>query len=141
MTVRDCFPLKSARIVVLVLLMIHPCLRCGACCASFRVAFHWSETDAFPGGGVPEAFAVKLDPHRVAMRGTLGDGAIRCTALQGTVGKDTSCSIYAQRPSVCREMKASWEQGVGSPQCDRARAAHGLAPLAPDDWTAWKCRT
>lgn len=33
----------------------HPCLRCGACCASFRVAFHWSETDAHPGGITPAA--------------------------------------------------------------------------------------
>ncbi|HOC10952.1 MAG TPA: YkgJ family cysteine cluster protein, partial [Thermomonas sp.] len=22
---------------------MHPCLSCGACCAYFRVSFHWSE--------------------------------------------------------------------------------------------------
>ncbi|RBD09468.1 YkgJ family cysteine cluster protein, partial [Xanthomonas oryzae pv. oryzae] len=25
--------------------MAHPCLTCGACCAYFRVSFHWSEAD------------------------------------------------------------------------------------------------
>ena len=31
----------------------HPCLTCGACCAFFRVSFHWSEADPALGGQVP----------------------------------------------------------------------------------------
>lgn len=110
----------------------HPCQRCGACCAAFVVAFHWSETlpDAF---GVPASRAGMLDSHRLAMHGTLSDTP-RCTALQGRVGGDTSCTIYAQRPSPCREVAAAWEDGTPSPQCDRARQRHGLAPLQPADW-------
>ncbi|MFC5439279.1 YkgJ family cysteine cluster protein [Rhodanobacter ginsenosidimutans] len=113
--------------------MDHPCLRCGACCAHFRVAFHWSEAEPFLGGVVPAELTEKLDPHRLAMRGTY-TAAPRCTALQGTVGEAAHCSIYPQRPSVCREVVPSWEFGAVSPQCDKARLAHGLAVLTPQDW-------
>ncbi|WP_133500920.1 YkgJ family cysteine cluster protein [Cognatilysobacter terrigena] len=116
--------------------MPHPCLTCGACCAHFRVAFHWSETDAAPGGLTPGSLTEPLDPHRVALRGTWGDTAIRCVALRGEVGVGTSCEIYAKRPSPCRDVNASWEQGKADAHCDRARAAHGLAPLQPSDWGA-----
>ena len=113
--------------------MLHPCLRCGACCAYYRVAFHWSETEPFLGGPVPPELTEKLDHHRVAMRGT--DGAQpRCTALQGVVGENAPCGIYPRRPSVCREMQASWEFGTISAQCDKARLAHGLPVLTPQDW-------
>ena len=113
--------------------MSHPCTRCGACCAYFRVAFHWSETDAFAAGVVPAALTGALDPHRVAVRGTQAR-APRCVALRAEIGVHAACSIYEQRPSVCRELVPAWEQGQPSPQCDRARAAHGLAPLQPHDW-------
>lgn len=114
-------------------MLIHPCQRCGACCASFRVAFHWSEAAPEAGGVTPAELTAPLDPHRVAMRGTFAQ-PVRCIALQGTVGAATGCAIYAQRPSPCRDLDASWEHGVHSPQCDRARARHGLAPLTADDW-------
>ena len=113
--------------------MEHPCLRCGACCAFFRVAFHWSEAETFLGGKVPPELTEKLDPHRLAMRGT-NAAQPRCVALQGTVGEAASCGIYAQRPSVCREVAPAWEFGTPSPQCDKARLAHGLRPLTPGDW-------
>ena len=113
----------------------HPCLSCGACCAAFRVAFHWSEADPAAGGITPPQLAAPLDPHRVAMRGTF-NAPIRCTALCGEVGRDAHCGIYAQRPSPCRELQPAWERGAPSPQCDRARIAHGLAPLTPTDWAA-----
>jgi Fe-S-cluster containining protein len=111
----------------------HPCLRCGACCEFFRVGFHWSEAEASLGGCVPPELTEKLDPHRLSMRGT--DAAQpRCVALQGTEGKAAHCGIDARRPSVCREVPPSWEFGVISPQCDKARLAHGLPLLTPEDW-------
>jgi len=113
--------------------MSHPCLTCGACCAFFRVAFHWSEADASLGGVVPPELTEKLDPHRLVMRGTQASSP-RCTALQGAVGQAAHCGIYEQRPSVCREVEPSWEFGRASAQCDKARAAHGLAMLTPADW-------
>jgi Fe-S-cluster containining protein len=113
--------------------MNHPCLRCGACCAFFRVAFHWSEAEGVTGGIVPLALTEKLDPHRLAMRGTSASKP-RCVALVGVVGQAAHCGIYEQRPSVCREVDPSWQFGTVSAQCDKARIAHGLPPLMPQDW-------
>ena len=110
--------------------MIHPCQLCGACCASFRVAIYWSEADE---RAIAPELTEKFDPLRVAMR--VDDAErLRCIALDGVVGAQTACRIYAQRPSPCRDLKAAWEDGNPSPQCDRARARHGLPPLQPDDW-------
>ncbi|MEI2432412.1 YkgJ family cysteine cluster protein [Lysobacter yananisis] len=114
----------------------HPCLRCGACCASFRVAFHWSETDAHPGGLTPATLTEPLDPHRVVMRGTYGGAPVRCGQLRGQVAHDAHCGIYPLRPSPCREVRPAWEDGAPSAQCDKARALHGMAPLTPGDWAA-----
>ena len=111
----------------------HPCVQCGACCAAFRVAFHWSETDPALAGSVPSAAVVAWDAHRVAMRGT-DRRQPHCDQLQGRVGVEVHCAIYAQRPSPCRELRAAWEDGEPSVQCDRARQRHGLAPLDPDIW-------
>lgn len=114
----------------------HPCQRCGACCAAFRVAFHWREAAPHDPAGPDEALTVKLRPFEVAMRGTEGGSAPRCVALAGEVGREVACGIYAQRPRPCRELKAAWEDGTPSPQCDRARARHGLPPLTPGDFTS-----
>jgi Fe-S-cluster containining protein len=110
--------------------MAHPCLSCGACCAAYRVSFHWLEASA---ADIPPQLLERVDPHRLAMRGTWAR-APHCQALRGAVGADVACTIYAQRPSPCRELAAAWEHGVPSPQCDRARRVHGLAPLTPADW-------
>ncbi|HZH43187.1 MAG TPA: YkgJ family cysteine cluster protein [Lysobacter sp.] len=112
---------------------MHPCLSCGACCASFRVSFHWSETEPMLGGAVPAALTERVDAHRVAMRGSWAKQP-RCVALDAEIGVRSRCTIHPQRPSVCREVAASWEFGVASAQCDRARIAHGLRPLTPQDW-------
>jgi Fe-S-cluster containining protein len=62
------------------------------------------------------------------MRGT-DDAPPRCIALTGEVGREVSCSIYARRPSPCRDFAPYAALGVGEPACDRARARHGLAHL------------
>ena len=113
--------------------MRHPCLSCGACCAYFRISFHWSEADPALGGTVPIALAEPLRHHELVMRGTSQPGP-RCVALDAEIGVRSRCSIHPQRPSVCRAVDASWEFGAPSPQCDKARAAHGLAPLTAADW-------
>ena len=113
--------------------MSHPCLRCGACCSIYRVAFHWSEAEPALAGPVPPALTERLDPHRLSMRCSDAAGR-RCIALRGTVGEAAHCSIYAQRPSVCREVEPSWEAGTVSAQCDKARLAHGLPVLTARDW-------
>lgn len=110
--------------------MSNPCLTCGACCAYYRVSFHWSETERALGGVTPAELTVQLDFHRAAMRGTCGSSP-RCVALAGEVGGTVRCTIYAQRPSPCREFAPSWREGTPSERCDKARAAFGLAPLEP----------
>jgi uncharacterized protein len=106
----------------------NPCVACGACCAYFRVSFHWSEADAAVGGATPAALTTKIAPHHSAMAGT-ETHAPRCVALAGQIGRDVRCAIYSARPSPCRELQASWVNGARSERCDRARAAHGLPPL------------
>ena len=100
----------------------HPCLACGACCASFRVDFSVQELQEH-GGSVPAGLAVPVTTSTCRMRGTDHVPA-RCAALAGAVGVRASCGIYEWRPSPCREFEA------GSDACQRARARHGLAPLA-----------
>lgn len=74
-----------------------------------------------------------VSPFLVAMRGT-ETVPVRCIALDGEVGRSTGCRIHARRSSTCRGFAASWEDGTHAPDCDRARAAHGLPPLTPEDW-------
>ena len=109
----------------------HPCQRCGACCAAYRVAFYWAEAAPANPDGVPAELTASLRPNILAMRGTDSDDP-HCIALDGIVGKQVHCRIYPQRPSPCRELKASYEDGTHSEQCDRARARNGLPPLTPD---------
>jgi uncharacterized protein len=112
---------------------LHPCQRCGACCAAFRVAFYWAEAQPENADGVPESYTVQARPNILAMRGTEASN-IRCIALQGKVGESVQCTIYSRRPSPCRDLTASYEYGEHSAQCDRARAKYGLLALRPEDW-------
>lgn len=114
--------------------MPHPCLSCGACCAHYRVSLHWSEAEPALGGPVPKELTVSLRSHELAMRGTAGGADPRCVALDAEIGRHSRCRIHPLRPQACREVAASWESGEPSPQCDRARIAHGLPPLTAADW-------
>jgi Fe-S-cluster containining protein len=110
--------------------MQNPCITCGACCAYFRASFYWSEADPAAAGATPAHLTTKLTPHLAVMSGTEKQPP-RCVALQGEIGKSVLCTIYALRPSPCRELRASWVDGERNERCDRARAAHGLPPLSP----------
>lgn len=105
---------------------VHPCLRCGACCAAFRVSFYWAEP-------VPDELTVRISPFLAAMDGT-DRPTPRCVALAGDVGTAAHCTIYEARPTPCREFAASWEDGTANPRCDAARARHDLPPLRPEDY-------
>ncbi len=108
---------------------VTPCLTCGACCATFRVSFYWSETDPSVGGITPAAYTAPISAHLVAMLGT-DCASPHCIALQGEVGKQVSCRIYEQRSSTCRQFDYSGFQGIHNPVCDKARQHHGLSPLS-----------
>ncbi len=74
----------------------HPCLSCGACCASFRVDFAVYEMQAM-GGTVPDGLALDVNGSTCRMRGT-EQVPIRCAALTGQVGQQVACRIYELRP-------------------------------------------
>ena len=101
---------------------VHPCLTCGACCASFRVDFAVEEMQEM-GGTVPGGLAGEVTATTCRMRGTDHVPA-RCAALTGKIGEKAACGIYEWRPSPCREFEA------GDDACHRARLRHGLPPLA-----------
>ena len=52
-----------------------------------------------------------------------------CIALEGKVGHAVSCKIYSQRSTTCHEFNIVDDDGQINPQCTRARAQYGLAPL------------
>lgn len=108
-----------------------PCMNCGACCGTFRVSFYWGETDAAPGGQVPARLTEQVNPQFSCMQGT-NQASPRCVALMGDIGSAVRCSIYEQRSSTCREFPYHGENGQASPDCQRARALHGLPPLSFD---------
>lgn len=105
----------------------NPCVRCGACCASFRVDFAREELQS-EGGPVPDGLAVDVNGITCRMRGT-DHAQPRCAALSGRVGVDARCGIYEWRPGPCREFGMLAPLGLGDAACARARARHGLAPL------------
>ncbi len=104
----------------------NPCDGCNACCRHFRVSFYHGELDSQPGGQVPADMTVQLTPFRACMKGT-ESGHGRCVALQS----DGRCSIYALRPSVCREFAVFMPDGSFNPECVRLRGLHGIAAWAP----------
>ncbi|MGZ3727172.1 MAG: YkgJ family cysteine cluster protein [Pseudobdellovibrio sp.] len=110
----------------------HPCLSCGACCAFFRVSFHWTETAA-ESHGVPIALTNQISPYMNAMNGT-NQAEPSCVALKGVIGEATSCSIYERRPDCCRSFKASFEDGTRNTRCEEARLSKGLKGLELSDW-------
>lgn len=95
------------------------CRQCGACCAYFRVSFYWAEATQRQ---LPASCIEPVTAHLAGMAGT-NRPVPRCCALQGEIGRQVTCLVYAARPSPCRELQA------GDEKCNRARARHGLAPL------------
>ena len=89
------------------------CQSCGACCSYSEEWPRFSLETEEDLDRIPEAFvADDLSGMRCVEN--------RCTALAGTIGERTGCTIYAMRPHVCRECQP------GDPECMMAREAHGL---------------
>ncbi len=111
---------------------IHPCQRCGACCTAYQVIFHLNET-LKENHSVPIELTYQVSSQTLAMKHK-EPGHYRCVALQGNVGRAVGCRIYQNRPSPCRNFKASFEDGIRNPRCDECRIARGLQPLTLMDW-------
>ncbi len=103
------------------------CLTCGACCVSpflgeGYIQVNAAEEDRLGRMGLPVLELIDDPEDRVVLLGTKINAArIRvCIALSGTVGTEVACSIYADRPELCRQFEA------GSPECHEARRAAGI---------------
>lgn len=106
---------------------VSPCLSCGACCSFFRVSFYWAEAGSAE-GQVPEILTHRVNDFYSCMKGTERHKG-RCAALIGDIGSQVRCSIYQNRSSTCREFECHSDTLAGNPDCNRARAAHGLPSL------------
>lgn len=113
----------------------HPCINCGACCGTYRVSFLRSELAP---NGLWKVPASEVEDHGtdyVSLKGTTKNHHPSCNQLQGRIGKKAWCGMYENRPSPCRNFKASYEDGTKQPRCDEARRVHGLRPLTKNDWS------
>jgi Fe-S-cluster containining protein len=114
---------------------VHPCQKCGACCAYFRVNFYWREAEPTDTQkAVPQGLWVEASDNLRCMKGTDQKHNPKCVALKGRIGKFVACSIYTHRSSTCKKFEASYENNTHQPRCDEARAKHGLRPLTKQDW-------
>ncbi len=99
----------------------YDCQSCGACCATYDVLLMGTDLDRFEAD--PSLLALTTPYEKLAgvqarfMRREAATG--RCVALRGPLHA-CACSIYADRPMLCRELE------VGSPHCLAAREAFGL---------------
>ena len=87
------------------------CLSCGACCA------YSASWPVFIGDGDGAGIAEDLIDFDNARMLCHGD---RCAALTGEIGIRAGCSVYGNRPLVCREFQA------GSEDCITVRRKFGL---------------
>ena len=92
------------------------CQACGACCAYSANWPRFSIESDDELALIPETF---VNDRQSGMR---CDGD-RCSALSGRIGVETSCTIYAVRPDVCRTCMP------GDVECGMARKRHGLPAL------------
>ncbi len=97
------------------------CLSCGACCA---YAYDWPELTDESDAHLARIPIEMVDCAEGRMKCT-GD---RCCALQGEIGKSVSCTIYKNRPNVCRQFQP------GTAGCAMVRRHANLPPLEPS-WT------
>lgn len=93
-----------------------PCQTCGACCAYAREWPRFTLESEAEIALIPEAL-IAADGSGMRCEGN------RCAALAGGIGVETSCTIYAVRPIVCRDCVP------GDDACIMARAARGLPAL------------
>jgi Fe-S-cluster containining protein len=94
-----------------------PCTTCGACCS---YSAEWPRFSVEPDEAlarIPEALVAEN------LSGMRCDGE-RCMALSGKIGEETRCTIYADRPQVCRDCQP------GDEECHMARARHGMPLIA-----------
>lgn len=94
------------------------CLDCGVCCATFRIMFNKKEN---PQMSKHEQRIHFISKDTYIMKGSERFGKGKCNALVGTINKDAYCSIYEDRPNVCRAYQRVLPNGKINPRCIQAR--------------------
>jgi uncharacterized protein len=97
------------------------CQQCGACCRGLDVLLTDGEADAFEARPDRVRLTVLYQPRaglsaRFMKRDPQTD---TCVALRGSFG-DCACSIYADRPFLCRDLQP------GDAHCVEARQRAGF---------------
>lgn len=105
----------------------YDCQTCGACCVQLGpydgnnyVYLDPEESRRMRRLGLPVVPGVLGSQCLAAAPHPGAGGAPACVGFQGELGKQCGCSIYKDRPSVCREFE------VGSDVCREARERAGL---------------
>ncbi|MEY4513042.1 MAG: hypothetical protein RLZZ450_5164 [Pseudomonadota bacterium] len=96
-----------------------PCLRCGACCFSSLVSYVRVSGDDYTRLGEHAEPLTSFLGNRCYMRMTDG----HCAALVVDAEGSFVCSVYEQRPDICRELARE------SSQCEAERAQKAERPL------------
>src|SRR4051812_21772198 len=96
------------------------CLACGACCFSTLPRFVRVTGDDHARLGERAEELVLFIEHRAYMR--LTDGHCAALHVDGVSGQFV-CSVYAERPALCRELDR------GGPACKGERATKESRPL------------
>lgn len=102
----------------------YDCRACGACCFTFDVLLSECDRDRFEKSAALVSLTVLYRPAGASgawrfMRRE--QPAQRCAALAGEL-RSCYCTIYEDRPDLCREFEA------GSEDCLQARRQHGIEP-------------
>jgi Fe-S-cluster containining protein len=110
----------------------YDCTRCGACCCNLEQNRQLGFIEYVPldpddallrKPKLVRRFVVYNERDEPHMR---LDREQRCAALRGEVGRSVECSIYPDRPGVCRRLQP------GSAGCLKSRAERGLPPHEPE---------
>lgn len=116
--------LVSERVVTEESEPIPDCIPCGACCI-YGLVIPINRREPEP---LQRYLEITLDDaddvviERVFERGADG----RCTNLDGVVGQEIGCSVYLDRPQICRDFDA------GSDRCFGYRRMYGIDPPLSD---------
>jgi Fe-S-cluster containining protein len=116
--------LVSERVITEASAPIPDCIPCGACCI-YGLVIPINRREPEP---LQRYLEITLDDaddvviERVFERGADG----RCINLDGVVGQKIGCSVYPDRPQICRDFDA------GSDRCFGYRRMYGIDPPLSD---------
>lgn len=96
-----------------------PCIDCGACCHYFKIKFSLKNNPQVPKHRIIE---IKDDGYMMGAHKFKG----KCNAIAGTIGKDSLCEIYLDRPDVCKAFEVWLPNGEQNSKCIKAREYYGL---------------